>query len=1068
MDPRARSGHSCPIGHGHMFVNAPIRYAFSSIFITGYAVKTSAMEDDMSGPEDSYVKFPALTHSTRLGWRYMSIHGKRPGTDYDSETNIFLSLFSESLRRLNPDETVDEATVQAVLDHLRNDLSAEDVGRLFYRDLVGGVFGLRLVDFDHPGNNDFTVVTELPYEYEDDSFRPDIVFLLNGMPLAFMEVKRENNRDGILAERDRMHRRFGQPHYRRFANITQLMVFSNNQPYDDEDHEPIQGSFYACSAYGTVKMNHFREPQRSRARLLASLSPRDAGTEKSILRDNNGIALYGSPEWEASVDPRTPANEIITSMLSPKRFLFLLRYGICYREYVDDNGVNHIDKHIMRYPQLFATLAVRGKLDSGAKQGVIWHTQGSGKTELAFLLSRYLKDYYQRRDTQLQTFFIVDRLELLNQASDEFTYRGANVVRVESREEFAELLRKPSQMSGQNDAPVIAVVNIQKFSADALSVPPSYNINIQRLFFLDEAHRDYKPGHSFLSSLISADRQAVRIALTGTPLIRQKGGANTREVFGDYIHTYFYNQSVADGYTLKLLHEEVEQRFRVRMRKIVSDLRELDKLVTLDQVYEHPHYIDPLVEYIVDDLCHSRVEAGKGNGNIGAMVVATSSKQARAISEALQQYDPDVSSALVLYDEGTKNDRREIQKRFKQGEIDILVVYDMLLTGFDAPRLKKLYLCRKIKAHNLLQALTRVNRPYHGMTHGYVVDFADISAEFDKTNRAYYEELSKEYGDEADRFQSLFEDPEAIRGQLGWIKRVLWNYTTDNIVAFTREIGAIGSEHRDELYKLRKALRQYKELRNMAAAAGFEELRKRFSDADGWFDVDRHQKLLNEVELRIQRLNMQESLKSKELSTGAMNVLLDQMEFEFSHGDEAELEVSDKLREKLRKARGTFGGNKDPKDPAFVNLLDKLREKLAKADFEEMTTEQVTSLMDEVDHLRKEAEEINRRNDQLAGKYGGDAKFMRVHKEMKTADSPITTDDMAIHRILALGKKTIDSLLEQNAAAFDQEASFKRKVGGRLIRTVRDINPDDPVRQTERAVDWMYAEYSDERKNHLV
>lgn len=1022
----------------------------------------------MSGPEDSYVKFPALAHATRLGWHYMSLHNKESGSDYDPDTNIFLGQFSKALKRLNPNTNLDETKIRTVLDTLKNDLAAEDVGRLFYGDIISGVFGLKLIDFDHPENNDFTVVTELPYEYGDDNFRPDIIFLLNGMPLAFMEVKRENNRDGILAERDRMYRRFSQPHYRRFVNITQLMIFSNNQPYDDEDREPIQGSFYACSAYGSVKMNHFREPEQNRLHMLELLAPRSEEIEKGILRDNNGIVLYGSAEWEMSVDPQTPANSIITSMLSKERFLFLLKYGICYREYVDDNGLNHIDKHIMRYPQLFATLAVKDKLDEGTKQGVIWHTQGSGKTELAFLLSRYLKDYYQRRNTQLQTFFIVDRLDLLTQASDEFTFRGANVIRVESREKFAELLQRPSQMSGQNDAPVIAVVNIQKFSPDALSIPPSYNINIQRLFFMDEAHRDYKPGKSFLSSLISSDRQAVRIALTGTPLIQQKGGANTREVFGDYIHTYFYNQSVADGYTLKLLHEEVKQQFRIRMQKIVSDLQEIDRFITLEQVYEHPKYVDPLVEYIVDDLCHSRVELGKENDNIGGMIVATSSQQARMISKTLQQYDTDISSALVLHDEGTKEERKEIQKRFKQGEIDLLVVYKMLLTGFDAPRLKKLYLCRKIKAHNLLQTLTRVNRPYKDLSHGFIVDFADITAEFDKTNQAYYAELNKEYGNEASKFQSLFDDPEVIRGQLDHIKKVLWNYSTDNMVAFTREIGAINNEHKDELYELRNALYQYKELRNLAAAVGFEEPENRFSDARGWFDIDRYQKLLNEVELRIQRLNMQESLKTEELSTGAMNILLDQFEFTFKHGDTEELKVADQLRRKIQQARKAFGGNKDPKDPEYVNLLQKLREKLAKTSFEELTMEQTSDLMDEIDQLRKEAEEINRRNDLLAKKYGGDAKFMRIHKEMKTVDNPVTTDDRAIHRILTLGKQTIDTLLSQNAASFDQEASFKRKIGGQLIRVIKDVNPVDPVKQTNRTVNWMYAEYSDERKNHLA
>ena len=143
----------------------------------------------MVGPEDSYVKFPALAHSTRLGWRYMSIHDKTSDVDYDSTTNIFFNQFSESLKRLNPDEMVDETAIQSVLDRLRNDLTAKDVGRLFYRDLVDGVFGLSLIDFNHPENNDFTVATELPYVYEEDSFRPDIIFLLNGIPLAFMRSR---------------------------------------------------------------------------------------------------------------------------------------------------------------------------------------------------------------------------------------------------------------------------------------------------------------------------------------------------------------------------------------------------------------------------------------------------------------------------------------------------------------------------------------------------------------------------------------------------------------------------------------------------------------------------------------------------------------------------------------------------------------------------------------------------------------------------------------------------------------------------------------------------------------
>ena len=103
---------------------------------------------------------------------------------------------------------------------------------------------------------------------------------------------------------------------------------------------------------------------------------------------------------------------------------------------------------------------------------------------------------------------------------------------------------------------------------------------------------------------------------------------------------------------------------------------------------------------------------------------------------------------------------REIQKDFKKGNIDILVVYNMLLTGFDAPRLKKLYLARMIKAHNLLQTLTRVNRPYKSYHYGFVVDFANIKDEFDKTNKAYFDELQAELGDELQNYSNIFKSRE--------------------------------------------------------------------------------------------------------------------------------------------------------------------------------------------------------------------------------------------------------------------------------------------------------------------
>lgn len=316
----------------------------------------------MGRPEDEYVKLPAIIHATRIGYRYHSIKGDVSGIDYDVDTNIFFEPFREALERINS-RPVDADKAHYLVSQLKLKLSGNDLGRAFFACLQSSLEGYRLIDFENPANNDFTVVTELPYANGEDSFRPDITFLVNGMPLGFMEVKRENNKDGILVEHDRMHARFKNEAYRRFANIVQVMAFSNNQEYDDEERKPVQGSFYAASAYGRLMLNHFREEDlEEMAHLVVD---RDSATEKLVLRDNNMASIYSTAEFESSINPAAPANRIITSVFSPTRFLFLLHYGIAYVEKVNDEGIKRTEKHVIRYPQLFATMAVGRVLAAG-------------------------------------------------------------------------------------------------------------------------------------------------------------------------------------------------------------------------------------------------------------------------------------------------------------------------------------------------------------------------------------------------------------------------------------------------------------------------------------------------------------------------------------------------------------------------------------------------------------------------------------------------------------------------------------------------------------------------------
>lgn len=164
----------------------------------------------MGRPEDKYVKIPALVHATRIEYSYASIHGKEPGVDYDGDTHIFYEAFRTSISRINGRD-IDEQRARYLAEQLRLKLSADGLGEAFFTCLQTGIEGYRLLDFENPENNSFQVVTELPCENGEDSFRPDITFLVNGMPLAFMEVKRQNNKDDIQSERERMFRRFSNP-----------------------------------------------------------------------------------------------------------------------------------------------------------------------------------------------------------------------------------------------------------------------------------------------------------------------------------------------------------------------------------------------------------------------------------------------------------------------------------------------------------------------------------------------------------------------------------------------------------------------------------------------------------------------------------------------------------------------------------------------------------------------------------------------------------------------------------------------------------------------------------------
>lgn len=971
----------------------------------------------MGRPEDSRVKIPALVHFTRLGYTYMSIKDKERNVDYDGDTNIFYSQFLSAVNRINQTElTLEDA--KKIIGELKIKLDNDDLGKSFFKILQSGIDGIKLIDFsDITGTkNDYTVVTELPYENGDDNFRPDIVVLINGIPLSFIEVKRQNNREGILTERSRMERRFSNKIYRRFVGITQFTVFSNNNEYDDSDIEPIQGAFYASSSYKRMFFSKFREQREDE--LKADMKPIVTETEEFVLSDNNLIAIKGTPEYVSSLSEKSPTNRIITSLYTKERLLFLLKYGICYKTTTNKDGITEIEKHIMRYPQLFATLAIRDKLREGVRKGVIWHTQGSGKTALAYSNVHFLSDYFSKEEGKIAKFyFIVDRLDLAEQAKNEFEARGLKVKLIKDKEEFSADITNPGE-SNTSGKVTMTVINIQKFSKESVTKPSDYNVDVQRVYFLDEAHRSYNPTGSFLANLMASDRDAVQIALTGTPLIGD--GYNTKDVFGNYIHKYYYNQSIADGYTLKLIREEIETTYKNQLNATLDQIVRQGSIAKKN-LYAHPKFVEKMVDYIIQDFEEGRTAL---DSSIGAMIVCDSSEQAREVDRQLKRFSA-YTHALVLHDEGTKQDRKNDQEEFKKGNIDILVVYNMLLTGFDAPRLKKQYLARMIKAHNLLQTLTRVNRPYKGYHYGYVVDFANIKDEFDKTNKAYFDELQSELGDEVQNYSNIFKSKEDIEKDLNDVKNQLFLYDTSNVVSFINQISEI--DDKKQLLNLRQALENYKAMYNLIRLYGYEDLYTHFN-------VENAIKCLNEVNNRISIINLKNSIDSSEDMSQILNMALDQIDFQFRKIKEEELIIADAFRDTLEKTRREIVDRcLDPKDPEYISLLDELKRVFKKKNIEELTADEMKQMMGDLNALKKKAEKRNLADRMLAVKYSGDVKYMRTHKRIMNSPPPIT-DAVTIHRILMTVKSKADDQIAHNENILDNEEYFIKSLQPIILR----------------------------------
>lgn len=994
----------------------------------------------MAFNENTRVKIPAILHLCRLGYNYLSLSQ----SVIDESTNIFTEIFTASIAKIN--HGIEPEEIQRTFEKVSLTLDNEDLGCEFFK-LLTATSGVKLLDFKNFENNSFHVVTELTCKNGEDEFRPDITLLINGMPLAFIEVKKPNNREGVLAERKRINERFGNKKFRKFINISQLLVFSNNMEYDKESIVPIQGAFYATTSLKNTIFNCFREEQA--LDLSQLLKPEDDALENFVLKDNNLSTIKYSPEFITNKEVSTPTNRVITSLFSKERLKFLLKFGIAYVQ--EEKG---LEKHIMRYPQIFATKAIEAHLDQGVKKGIVWHTQGSGKTALAYYNTHFLTDYYQQKGVVPKFYFIVDRLDLLTQASKEFKSRGLVVHTVNSKEELIADFKKQQAIHNKTGQREITVVNIHKFKEDTTVLSSNeYNIHIQRVYFLDEVHRSYDPKGSFLANLTNSDKNAVIIGLTGTPLIADD--RKSKFVFGNYFHKYYYNSSIADGYTLKLIREDIETTYKIQLVEAMKEIEVLKGKTDKKIIYSHERFVEPMLDYIVHDFTESRTKFG--DKTIGAMVVCDSSEQAEKLfelfttkyvipqtvsfhqqasfamaAEPMVAYknNAPLSAALILHDAGSKDDRKQQVEDFKNGKIDILFVFNMLLTGFDAKRLKKLYLGRVVRQHNLLQTLTRVNRPYKEFQYGYVVDFADISKEFDATNRAYFDELQQELGDEMETYSNIFKSKEEIESEIKDIKEQLFHFDLKNAEYFSRQISEI--EDRKKVLEIKKALATLRELYNVIRHLGHFDLLEKT-------DFQKFNDLFKVANDRLQLLNDREALMNSPETLNLLNVALENVLFMFRKRSESELVLADQLKDTLRKTREALGSNFDQRDPEFVSLYDELRRLFSKKNLDEVSQEEMRANIGALRLIYDKVTELNRKNNLLKAKYQNDVKFARLHKRLVERGN-ITKRESEIHEILTDIKQQADDVVLINQRLLKNESYFEQQMQKMIITGFQKTN----------------------------
>lgn len=511
---------------------------------------------------------------------------------------------------------------------------------------------------------------------------------------------------------------------------------------------------------------------------------------------------------------------------------------------------------------------------------------------------------------------------------------------------------------------------------------------------------------------------------------------------------------------MRLIREEIATNYKLILQQALEQAQILQGDIDKKLVFAHRHYVEPLLDYILDDFESSRSRFG--DHSIGGMVICDSSEQAKMLYEIFLERFPnpknptnlsnaseiphtrlsDVSAeyevllnkkrtkqrsnltaALILHDIGTKDERKDWRDEFREGRIDLLFVYNMLLTGFDAKRLKKLYLGRVIRKHNLLQALTRVNRPYKNFRYGFVVDFADISQEFDATNKAYFDELQAELGDELEHYSNLFKSKEEIEAEIEEIEDVLFRYDTRNADIFCTQVTEIND--RETVLALKKALGNAKSLYNLIRLMGHYELLEKV-------DFQQLNRMYQVASDRLNAINTLERIESGADVTNLLNEALEEVIFSFVKIGEEELVLADKLKNTLRRTREALASNFDKTDPKFISLKEELERLFKQKKLSEVSQDEMNANIGSLNKIYDKIKELNRQNNLLRDKYDNDVKYVRIHKRIFEGKKLSLNERKICEALLGI-KVSADGFVLQNTKILNNEVYFSKEMVRLLI-----------------------------------